>query len=93
MPSEALAKDGLFFYKNTMKKLPKKYAPLLGIFLMSVFMTTLMTFFVTAINFGGFPEDFLYKWWNAASRMIFIAFPVILVVKPSVEKIVQKITH
>jgi uncharacterized protein YqhQ len=75
-----------------MKKLPKKYTPHLTIFFMSVFMAFVMTFFVTAVNLGGFPADFLSRWFEAFIKIIWIVFPVIMTVKPLVEKLVQKIT-
>lgn len=74
-----------------MKKIPKKYASFLNMLLMSIFMAFIMTGVVTAINFNGFPADYLEKWMNAFSKMVFIAFAVILIVRPVVEKIVKKI--
>lgn len=76
-----------------MKKIPKKYAALLATALMSTFMAFLMTGIVTAINFNGFPPNYLELWMNAFSKMIFIAFGVIMLVKPVVEKIIKKVVE
>lgn len=76
-----------------MKKIPKKYAQWLGMGLMSVLMAFVMTGIVTALNFNGFPPDYFEKWMYAFSRMVFIAFGVIVVVRPVVEKIIGSITE
>lgn len=74
-----------------MKKVPKKFAPLLGGVIMSIMMGFLMSGIVTTINVG-MPENFIEIWMNAFIRVTPIAFVVILIVRPLVEKILQKIT-
>jgi hypothetical protein len=74
-----------------MKKIPKKYAPVLTIALMAFFMGIIMSGVVTFINMG-WSEDFFSQWMTAFTRVIFIVIPVVMIVKPSVEKIVKRIT-
>lgn len=70
-------------------KIAKKYAPLLSATLMGSMMAFIMSAVITAINLGGFPADFLAKWMGAFSLVVFIVVPVILLVRPIVEKIMS----
>ncbi|AFL69088.1 DUF2798 domain-containing protein [Sulfurospirillum barnesii] len=74
--------------------IPKKYEFVLFAFLMSLFMTTLMSCVITLINVG-WVENFFTLWFRAFWRTYFIAFPTILVVVPMVRKLVHKLvkTH
>lgn len=74
-----------------MNKIPKKYAPFAGGLIMSIMMGFLMSGIVTLINVG-FPDNFVEIWMNAFVKVTPIAFCVILIVRPLVEKIIQKIT-
>ena len=76
-----------------MKKFPRKYAKWIGMILTSIFMAFVMTGIVTAINFNGFPPNYIDLWMNAFSKMAFIAFGVIVVVRPVVETITKSITE
>ena len=58
---------------------------------MSIMMGFLMSGIVTLINIG-FPDNFVNFWMNAFVKVTPIAFCVILIVRPIVEKIVKKIT-
>lgn len=80
-------------FLQIMKKIPKKYTKWVITVLMSVFMAFFMTGIVTVINFHGFPPDYLSKWMSAFSKMVFIAFGVIIIVRPIVEKITSLITE
>lgn len=75
-----------------MKKIPKKFAPILTTALSSILMAFMMSGIVTAINLGGFPENYFPAWTNAFTKVVGIAFLVILIIRPIVEKIVKKIT-
>ncbi|ACZ12744.1 DUF2798 domain-containing protein [Sulfurospirillum deleyianum] len=72
--------------------IPKKYEFLAFAFLMSLFMTTLMSCVVTFINVG-WVDDFFTLWFRAFWRTYFIAFPTILVVVPFVRKLVHKLVR
>ncbi|MBP1680037.1 MAG: hypothetical protein H6Q35_376 [Proteobacteria bacterium] len=70
--------------------IPKKYEFIVFAFLMSFFMTLLMSFMITFINIG-LVEDFLVRWLGAFWRAYIIAFPSVLTVVPIVRKIVRKL--
>ena len=75
-----------------MKKIPKKHSKLITSALMSIFMAFFMTGIVTVINFNGFPSNYFQLWMTAFSTMVFVAFGVMMLIRPMVEKIVKKIT-
>lgn len=87
-----IIKGNRFLQLHGMYKIPQKYAYLLSAALMSIFMATIMTCIVTAINLGGFPADFVQRWLTALSRVILIVFPIILFLRPLVERIVKLLT-
>lgn len=70
--------------------IPKKYEFVTFAFLMSLFMTFLMSFVVTLINVG-LVDNFFSLWGQAFWRAYIIAFPAVLTVVPLVRKIVKKI--
>jgi Protein of unknown function (DUF2798) len=71
-----------------MNKLPKRFAPILTGFLLSGFMTLIISAVATFRNIG-FTEDFFGKWFAAYLNGWVIAFPTVLVVAPLVRKLVS----
>lgn len=67
-----------------MKKSPKKYKGLGISILISIFMASGI---VTIINFHGILHDFFERWWNAFSKVIFIAFFVMIA---TYDRIIEK---
>ncbi len=72
-----------------MKKIPKKYAPLVGGVLMSLFMCTMMSFMMTVIFTGFLSDGFFAQWGNAFCYAFVIATPTVLVVAPIVQRLVR----
>ncbi|QQS59068.1 DUF4395 family protein [Candidatus Peregrinibacteria bacterium] len=70
-------------------RVPKKYANILGSALMSVIMAFLMSGVLTFFNLGAV-SFFVSIWMKSFLKSIFVAFPVILLVRPLVEKLVRK---
>lgn len=70
--------------------IPRKYEFLLFAFLMSMFMTILMSFIVTLINVG-YSELFFKQWIGAFAKSYIVAFPTVLVVVPLVRKTVKSL--
>jgi hypothetical protein len=67
--------------------IPKRFEPLLFALLMSMFMSFFMSFVITFINLG-FIESFVAQWLGAFWKAFMVAFPTILLVVPSVRKLV-----
>jgi len=72
-------------------KIKKKYAPLLSAMIMGSIMAFIMSGIVTAINLGGITDDFVSKWLNSFSIVVFIVIPIIMTVRPIVEKLMKKL--
>jgi surface polysaccharide O-acyltransferase-like enzyme len=72
-------------------KINKRFAPFISAIIMGCIMAFLMSGIVTAINFEGINEDFLHKWFYAYTVVVFIVIPIIMIVRPIVEKIMKKI--
>ena len=66
----------------------KKYEMLLFSFLMSTFMSGLMSLIISFTNLG-FVDGFVLKWLNAYWQAFVIAFPTIFLVVPYVRKCTQ----
>lgn len=69
-----------------------RYAPLLFSLLMSVYMVTLMTFVITWVN-TGLGEGFLMRWWRAFYIAWPIAFALILLGAPRLQRVVGRLVH
>lgn len=70
-----------------MKKLPKKFTPIVFAFFMSFFMSTFMSGVITLIN-TGFNAGFFARWGHAWILALPAAFFVALVARPLVVKMV-----
>jgi hypothetical protein len=75
-----------------MKKIPKKFTPILFAFIMATGMATIMSFALTAIN-TGFDGAFCMRWARSLVIGVMIAFPAALVISPIARKIVGGITE
>jgi hypothetical protein len=71
--------------------LPKRFAPILTGFLLSGFMTLIISGIATFRNLG-LTEDFVSKWMAAYLNGWIISFPTVLVVAPFVRKLVVLLT-
>ena len=69
----------------------KRYANIAFAVFMSLFMGTLMPFFVTLLNLGGFVEDFLFRWFMASITAMPIALVISIFVVPIVKRIVDSL--
>ena len=65
----------------------KKYEVLLFAFLMSIFMSLVVSILMTLINMG-FADQFLYIWFDTYLKVNIIVFPAILINTPLVKKLV-----
>lgn len=66
--------------------IPAKFERLVFAFLMSLFMSFLMSGVITLINLG-LVENFISLWFSAYWRAFIVAFPIIFVVAPFVRKL------
>jgi hypothetical protein len=72
-------------------KLPKRFAPVLFAFLMSVSLSGFLSAAITAIN-TGFDGDFVSRWLHAYALAWSIAFPSVTLVAPKVRRLVERLT-
>ncbi len=70
--------------------IPAKYQRLVFAFLMSLFMSFLMSGVITFINLG-IVDNFISLWFGAYWRAFVVAFPIIFVVAPFVQKLTAKL--
>lgn len=69
---------------------PPRYARWVFAVLMSIYMVTLMTFVITWAN-TGLVEGFLGRWWRAFYIAWPIAFALILIGAPQLQKVTAKL--
>ncbi|MFY0992012.1 DUF2798 domain-containing protein [Halomonas sp. C05BenzN] len=69
---------------------PSRYAPLVFAVLMSIYMVTLMTFVITWVN-TGLGEGFLGRWWRAFYIAWPVAFMLILIGAPRLQRVAAKL--
>ncbi|XGA80647.1 DUF2798 domain-containing protein [Halomonas sp. CH40] len=69
---------------------PPRYARWVFAVLMSIYMVTLMTFVITWAN-TGLAEGFLGRWWRAFYIAWPIAFALILIGAPQLQKATAKL--
>ena len=67
-----------------------KYTRVVFAFLMSLFMSCLMSGVITLINLG-LVENFMSIWFEAYWKAFLVAFPIIFVVAPFVQKLTKKL--
>lgn len=73
-------------------RIPRRYATMLFAFLMSISLSALMSFVITAIN-TGFDAEFVSRWLHAYALAWSIAFPSVMFVAPRVRQLVDHITE
>lgn len=66
-----------------------RFAPLVFALLMSIYMVTAMTFVITWVN-TGMTEGFALRWFRAFYIAWPIAFSLIMIGAPRIQKIVAK---
>ena len=71
--------------------IPKRYSPLVFAVLLTGLMTLVISGVATAINVG-FPSDFLGRWVRAWLPNWAIACPVLLLVRPYVQRLTERLT-
>ena len=71
---------------------PPRFAPLLFSLLMSLYMVSLMTFVITWVN-TGFGEDFSGRWWRAFYIAWPIAFGLMLLGAPRLQRLVGRLVN
>lgn len=69
---------------------PPRYARWVFAVLMSIYMVTLMTFVITWAN-TGLSEGFLGRWWRAFYIAWPIAFTLILIGAPQLQKVTARL--
>lgn len=69
----------------------KKRAPLLKAFLMALILPLIMIFFITLINIG-FESAFLFVWMKNYVIAVVIAFPLIILLSPMINRFVERIS-
>lgn len=73
-------------------KLNKKFAPVLFAFVMSVTLSAMLSFAITAIN-TGFDGGFVSRWLHAYALSWALAFPSVTLVAPIVRRFVERVTN
>jgi len=73
-------------------KIPLRYAGFVLPFLLSVFMTCIVSF-VSTLNSIDFSQDFFYIWLGAWGLSWLIAFPTLLLVLPLVRRVTDAIVE
>jgi hypothetical protein len=71
--------------------IPKRFAPYLFALLLAGLMTLVVSGVVTALNVG-VPPDFMQRWLRGWLTTWAIAFPVLLLVRPFVHRVVERLT-
>ena len=66
----------------------KKYQHFVFVFFMALFMSCIMSFFISLFNVG-LVENVLYIWLKDWCFAFFVAFPVVLLISPMVRKLVD----
>lgn len=72
--------------------IPVRFAPLLFAVLMSIYMVTLMTLVITWVN-TGLGKGFLGRWWRAFYIAWPVAFALILIGAPRLQRLVGKLVR
>lgn len=72
--------------------LHKRYAPYVFALLLTGGMTIIVSGITTLINIG-LPRDFLLRWLSAWLPTWLIAFPVLLVMRPAVQRLTERLTR
>lgn len=72
--------------------IPARFAPLLFAVLMSIYMVTLMTMVITWVN-TGLGEGFLGRWWRAFYIAWPVAFALIWIGAPRLQRLVGKLVR
>lgn len=75
-----------------MRKLPAKYNFLLMPFIVTFFMTCMVSA-VSILKSYGFGDEFMGKWITAWMTSWVVAFPALLVILPNVKKLLEVITE
>ena len=70
--------------------IPAKFYRYVFAFIMSAFMAFFMSFVLTYLNLG-FVDGFVKIWLIASVKAFVVAYPVLLLVSPSVAKITQNL--
>jgi hypothetical protein len=76
---------------STGARVPRRYAPLVFALLLTGCMTFVVSGVTTLINIG-VPADFLWRWGRAWLPTWAIAYPVMLVLRPIVQRTTDRIT-
>ena len=72
-------------------RVPRRYAPFVFALLLTGCMTFVVSGVTTLINIG-LPADFLWRWGRAWLPTWAIAYPVMLVLRPVVQRATDRIT-
>jgi len=72
-------------------KLPRRFAPVLFAFIMSVTLSGVLSGAITAIN-TGFDAGFIGRWLHAYALAWSMAFPSVTVIAPVVRRFVDRVT-
>jgi hypothetical protein len=71
--------------------IPKRFAPYVFALLLAGVMTFVVSGIVTMLNVG-LPPDFVGRWFGSWLTTWMIAYPVLLMVRPAVQKVVERIS-
>ena len=71
--------------------MPKRFGPYAFALLLAGLMTLIVIGVVTALNVGR-PPDFAHRWLRGWLTTWAIAFPVLLVVRPFVQRVAERLT-
>ena len=71
--------------------IPRRYSPIVFAVLLTGIMTLVISGIATAINVG-LPSDFLARWVRAWLPNWAVACPVLLLVRPFVQRLTERLT-
>ncbi len=81
----------VYKFRDYFMLFPRRFAKLAFPILMSIYMVTIMTGLVTGVN-TGLNEGFLSRWWQAFYVAWPVAFMLILVGAPRLQRLALRLT-
>lgn len=76
---------------DALPKIPKRFAPVLFAFLMSLTLSGMLSGAITAIN-TGVDAGFMGRWLQSYALAWSLAFPSVTLVAPKVRRLVDRLT-
>ncbi len=81
----------LALYLPALPRIPRRYAPVLFAFFLSISLSGVLAAAITAVN-TGLETGFVGRWLHAYALAWSFAFPAVTVVAPRVRALVERLT-